>query len=121
MNFAVKTSNRITILPRSFIKRLSHLCENLLAVKNYTITIVLTVALLISSFGVICVQNINRQLTNKLQILQTENINLRNQWSQLLLEKSTWDTATRIEQIARHKLNMTMPKTQQILIINNEK
>lgn len=113
MNFAVKTSNRISILPHGLIK--------LLAIKNYSIIVVLTVALLISSFGVICVQNVNRQLTNKLQILQTENVNLRNQWSQLLLEKSTWDTATRIEQIARHKLNMTMPKTQQILIINNEK
>ncbi|MGD9108030.1 MAG: cell division protein FtsL [Gammaproteobacteria bacterium] len=110
MNFAVKASNRITILPHGLIK--------LLAIKNYSIIVVLTVALLISSFGVICIQNVNRQLTNKLQTLQTENINLRNQWSQLLLEKSTWAAATRIEQIAQQKLNMTMPKTQRILMID---
>lgn len=113
MNFAVKTSSRITILPRSFIRPL--------VIKNHTVIIALTVALLISSFGVICVQNINRQLTNKLQVLQTENINLRNQWSQLLLEKSAWAAATRIEQIAQNKLNMITPKTQRILMINNEK
>jgi len=113
MNFAVKTSNHFTIFSRGFAKPLT--------AKNHTIIIALTVALLISAFGVICIQNINRQLTNKLQTLQTENINLRNQWSQLLLEKSTWAAATRIEQIAQSKLNMIMPKTRQILIINNEK
>jgi cell division protein FtsL len=109
MNVAVKTLSRITILPRILIKPL--------AARSYFSIVVLAVILLLTSFGIICVQNINRQLTNNLQTLQMANVNLHNQWSQLLLEQSTWTAATRIEQIARHNLKMITPKTQHILTI----
>jgi cell division protein FtsL len=107
MNVAVKTLNRIAILPRIFIRPL--------AARSYFSIVVLAITLLLTSFGIICVQNINRQLTNNLQTLQMTNINLHNQWSQLLLEQSTWTAATRIEQIAQHNLKMITPKTQHIL------
>ena len=109
MNVNVKTLRRITILPRMFIQPL--------AARSYFSTVVLAVILLLTSFGIICVQNVNRQLTNNLQTLQMTNINLHNQWSQLLLEQSAWTAATRIEQIARHNLKMITPKTQNILTV----
>lgn len=110
MNVNVKTLSRITILPRIFIRPL--------AARSYFSIVVLAVSLLITSFGIICVQNINRQLTSDLQTLQTTNANLHNQWSQLLLEQSAWSADARIEQIAQRNLKMTMPKMQNILTIN---
>jgi len=110
VNVNVKTLRRITILPRIFIRPL--------AARNYFSTVVLAVILLSTSFGIICVQNINRQLTNNLQTLQMTNVNLHNQWSQLLLEQSTWAADARIEQLARHNLKMITPKTQHILTIS---
>ena len=109
MNVAIKTLNRIAVLPRSFMQPL--------VAKSYMLISILAVTLLLTSFGIICIQNINRQLTNTLQILQTENINLRNNRSQLLLEESTWTADTRIQQIAQQKLSMVPPKNQSILTI----
>jgi cell division protein FtsL len=108
VNVAIKTLNRIAVLPRSFIQPL--------VAKSYMLISILAITLLLTSFGIICIQNINRQLTNTLQTLQTENINLRNNRSQLLLEESTWTTDTRIQQIAQQKLSMVLPKTQNILV-----
>lgn len=76
---------------------------------------VLTVLLLFSAFGTIYVKDVNRRLMGDLQTLQVTGATLHNEWSQLLLEKSTWDNQARIQSIAIHQLGMTTPKSQILL------
>ncbi len=76
---------------------------------------ILTLSLLFSAFGVIYVKDVNRRLMGNLQTLQTSSATLHNSWSQLLLEKSTWDNQARIQTIAEHKLGMIAPKSRVLL------
>jgi cell division protein FtsL len=108
MNVAVKTLNQITVLPRLFAWTL--------VFKEHAIITLLTLTLLFSAFGIICVKDVNRRLVGDLQIQQTTNDNLRNRWSQLLLEESAWSSQTRVEQIARQQLGMIVPKVRVITV-----
>ena len=79
---------------------------------------VLTLSLLFSAFGIIYVKDVNRRLMGNLQALQTTSATLHNQWSQFLLEKSTWDNQARIQSLAEHQLGMITPKLQSIIMLS---
>ena len=108
MNVAVKSLNNISVLPR-FI---THPLEAI----NLTWIIIFASLIIFSALGVVCIQSMNRQLTNKLQTLQVENFDLHNIRSQLLLEKSTLASATRIQTIAQKQLAMVIPKIHTIIL-----
>ena len=76
---------------------------------------ILMVSFLFSAFGIIYVKDVNRRLMGNLQTLQVTSTTLHNSWSQLLLEKSTWDNQARIQAIAEHQLGMITPKSQILL------
>lgn len=52
-----------------------------------------------------------RRLTDESQKLKQQQTRLESQWSQLLLEHSTWGSYARVERLAREKLGMKLPKT----------
>jgi cell division protein FtsL len=56
----------------------------------------------------------NRQLFVQLQDLKRQQDELDREYGQLLLEQGTWGTHSRIEDLARSKLNMTIPRSEQI-------
>ncbi len=62
-----------------------------------------------ASLAVIYVKHNNRMLYANLQRLHTEQGNLHEIWSQLLLERGTWTTDQRVENIAREELHLVMP------------
>lgn len=71
---------------------------------------------LISAVGVVYSVYVSRQMVNELQSLQRESERMQVQWGQLLLEKSTWGSYSRVEQTARTKLDMYLPSVQEIVV-----
>ena len=72
-----------------------------------------------SALQVVLHRHANRQLFLALQELQAEQNDLDREWGQLLLEQGTWATHGRIEEIARNKLNMTVPKVSEIFRVRS--
>ena len=67
-------------------------------------------AVLVSSVLVVKSKHENRRLVTQLTDLRAERERLDTEWSQLQLEEATLANHGRVEQIAREKLSMTLPK-----------
>lgn len=78
---------------------------------------VLTIAVLASGVGVVYSRHVNRQLFIQLQKLQTERDTLEVEWELLQLEQSTLVTDFAVEDIARRRLNMLTPSSEDVLYI----
>jgi cell division protein FtsL len=76
----------------------------------------LLAAVLLSAFAVIDARHENRVLFAQLQQLRQQRDGLNVEWSQLLLEQSTWSTHARIEQMATQKLDMKVPEHVEIVV-----
>lgn len=84
---------------------------------NFISVWVAVIAVLVSAFVLIYIKDINRQLNNELQVLQTEQNKLHVEWGQLLLEQSTLARQPRILSIAKEELNMLIPTAQRIKVV----
>ena len=78
---------------------------------------VLVVMVVMSALGVSYSVHQARRLTDESQRLQQRQTRLETQWSQLLLEHSTWGSYARVERLAREKLGMKLPKTDERVLI----
>ena len=58
-----------------------------------------------------------RRLTDESQKLKQQQTRLESQWSQLLLEHSTLGSYAQVERLAREKLGMKLPKTDERVLI----
>lgn len=76
----------------------------------------LLAAVLLSAFAVIDARHENRVLFARLQQLRQQRDGLNVEWSQLLLEQSTWSTHARVEQMATQKLDMKVPEHVEIVV-----
>ncbi|MGH8595297.1 MAG: cell division protein FtsL [Gammaproteobacteria bacterium] len=77
--------------------------------------IALTASLaLVTALSLVLTRFDNRQHFVQLQELRRQQNELNREFGQLLLEQSTWGTHGRIEELARTKLNMTVPRADQI-------
>lgn len=74
-------------------------------------------AIIITSINLAYVGFRERQLLTTLQELEQEEKTLQAQWSQLLLEQSTWSSFNRIESTAKDQLNMIKPSQENMEII----
>ena len=74
-------------------------------------------AVLFSALAVIYIENTQRHLFSELQSLRHSGDELRVERSQLLLEQSTWGAPARVQGLAQQRLNMRVPKSQEIKII----
>jgi cell division protein FtsL len=77
----------------------------------------LVVLIALSALGVSYSVHEARRLTDESQKLQQQQTRLESQWSQLLLEHSTWGSYARVERLAREKLGMKLPKTDERVLI----
>lgn len=109
MNVAVRTLNtkifRFPMMDLTIPSRLRILIIGLL------------IAILMSSFGLIYIKDMNRRLTGQLQYMQNDYESARAQYSQLLLEKSTWASSVHVEQVASQQLRMITPPPKSVVII----
>ncbi len=74
----------------------------------------LAVLVMMSAFQLLTTRYETRLLVIRLQELQVQRDELERDWGQLLLEQGTWSTHSRIEDLARSKLNMTIPNVKQL-------
>lgn len=72
-----------------------------------------------TALGVVYSSFKSRQLFSELQRLDREAIHLEEDWGRLLLEQSTWASPARIEQLARARLNMVVPESQDMVLIES--
>ena len=59
----------------------------------------------------------SRKVFVELQQLKREVDSLNTEWSQLQLEQSAWSGHGRIEQVARKKLSMVMPESDNVVFV----
>jgi len=78
---------------------------------------ILVLAIMGSAVGVIYSKHQTRKMFVSLQKLHKQIDELNIEWGQLQLEQSAWSSHGRIEKIARKKLQMTLPRANEILYI----
>ena len=79
--------------------------------------LILLVAVLICALAAVSANHRARKLVTEFEREQERMRALEVEWGQLQLEQSTWATHGRIEQIARDKLGMRPPRTNQIMAV----
>jgi cell division protein FtsL len=79
--------------------------------------VLLGLALLGTSLGVVYGKQEARNRFNDLQRLTRERDELDIEWGQLQLEQSTWATNGRVESVARDELHMVIPQANDLRIV----
>ena len=88
--------------------------------KEWTIMLIMLLAVLATALGVVYTQYTSRQLFVEMQSLRDQQDQMLTQYGQLQLEQSTWSTHGRIERIAREKLKMHIPRIGDVEIAYSE-
>lgn len=60
----------------------------------------------------------SRKLFVELQKMETQRDQMDEDWGRLQLEQATWGTHSRIEEVAREELEMEIPATEAINLVN---
>ena len=79
--------------------------------------LLLMLVVMISAIAVIQVKHQSRKRFSELQVLEKKRDQMNIEWGQLQLEQGTWATQSRVEQIARKRLNMRIPEAEATVII----
>lgn len=82
-----------------------------------TTAVVLVLAIILSSVGVVYARHENRMLFVELQGLGAERDRMDVEWGQLQLEQSTLTTHGQVEQAARTRLDMVNPAPDSFVIV----
>lgn len=77
----------------------------------------LLVAVVLCALSVVTSQHKARKLFIELQKEKEQAQQMDVEWGQLQLEQSTWATPARVEQVAVKKLQMQLPKNEQIQVV----
>ncbi|MDF1757115.1 MAG: cell division protein FtsL [Legionellaceae bacterium] len=85
-----------------------------------TLQIGLIVSVLVSALAVIYVTNMQRLTFNKLETAEQQNHQLQLKWGRLLLEQASLATSSRVESLARTKLNMILPDNKTIMVLRTQ-
>lgn len=84
---------------------------------QFSLYLLLT-AIIVSALSIVYVTNTARTATADMQRLMAERNQLHVEWNQLLLEQGTLSTQTRVQHVAVKKLNMVMPNSRSVVVIN---
>ena len=77
----------------------------------------LGVSIIVSALSVVWVKHESRKLFAALQRLERTRDDLDVEWGQLKLEQSTWATHGRIEGLVRKRLQMELPRADEIVVV----
>ncbi|OGT30539.1 MAG: cell division protein FtsL [Gammaproteobacteria bacterium RIFCSPHIGHO2_12_FULL_35_23] len=86
--------------------------------REYMMVFSLSFLVLLSAFGLIYLKDVNRRLNNQFEVMQTQNVQLHNEWTQLLLHKTALANQERVAQLAHQELNMSMPASGAVVMID---
>ena len=81
------------------------------------LAVALCVAIIATGLRIVSAKHEARQLFAELEALNREQDRLEVDWGRLRLEQSTHATHPRIEQLARSKLNLGEPQSEQLVVI----
>lgn len=81
------------------------------------VLLVLGLCVLLSALGVVYSKHRSRELFKELQVLVAQRDDLNIEWGRLMLEQSTWATPSRVEKVARERLGMKVPSSEQVVIV----
>ncbi len=78
----------------------------------------LAACVFVSALGVVVTKHESRQLFIEFEALKAGRDELNVEWGKLTLEQATWATPTRVERIARDRLDMTLPSAERIVVVH---
>ena len=81
------------------------------------ILVVLVAASVISAIGVVHARHQHRQLYVDMTRLERARDELNIEFGRLQLEQATWAQANRIDQVARERLGMKFPESEDIVVV----
>ena len=84
------------------------------------LNLILTVALVACALSVVSARHQARKLFMNLQSEQATARALDVEWGQLQLEISTWLMHNRVEEVARGRLNMVIPESGRIYVLQKD-
>ncbi|MGY6631108.1 MAG: cell division protein FtsL [Wenzhouxiangella sp.] len=84
---------------------------------RWTLFAFLMVALLATSIGAVKLRHESRQLFVQLAAAERERDQIAVEWSRLQLEQAWLADASRVERLARERLDMRLPEGIQILVV----
>ncbi|TWX68554.1 cell division protein FtsL [Colwellia demingiae] len=87
---------------------------------RYSVTYILLLFVVMSSFSVIYYSHVNRQTTSELEILLSQKDDLNIEWRNLLLEQSSLAEHSAIESKAKNLLDMKRPNGNSEVIVTLE-
>ncbi|MDF3054603.1 MAG: ftsL [Gammaproteobacteria bacterium] len=73
---------------------------------------------MLSGFSTVYMSDINRRMVTALEDAQTHKLYLETQWDRLLLERSTWSSQSRVQEIASASFGMITPDPTSVTTIN---
>ena len=79
--------------------------------------LVLVAAVIASSIGVVYARHEGRRHFIELNSLTNERDNLNFEFGRLQLEQATWAESNRVDQVARSRLGMVFPRTEDIVVL----
>jgi cell division protein FtsL len=79
--------------------------------------IVLLLLVMVTALGVVYAKHQSRRLFVELQKQQHLSDEMMVEWGRLKLEESAWSSDGRIDQIARNKLDMYIPKADAVVVV----
>ena len=77
----------------------------------------LGVSILATALSVVWAKHESRKLFGTLQRFERMRDDLNVEWGQLQLEQSTWATHGRIEGLVRKRLQMELPRAEEIVVV----
>ncbi|MDD2747441.1 MAG: cell division protein FtsL [Acidithiobacillus ferrooxidans] len=80
-------------------------------------TIILALLITASLFGIVAARQNTRSQFIALQEAQAKHFALDNRWGQLELEQATLASNARVGDIARQKLGLSAPKSNQVIMV----
>ncbi len=87
---------------------------------QFLLVLFLSLAVSGSAVAVVYAKYASRKAFVELQQLRGQRDQADVEWGRLQLEQSTWATHGRVERIAREKLEMHIPETNEIVMISAE-
>lgn len=84
---------------------------------QWFLLLLLWVLVITSALGVVRSTHEARTRLNQLEVMRREAAQLHVQWGQYLLEHSAWSAYSRIEKEAKSKLNMIIPRGEQLVVV----
>lgn len=83
-----------------------------------SVVAIIVLAVFVSAVLVVSLRHQARLLSTQLQTLQVARDALNTEWGKLLLEEGAWSEHRRVETAARQRLDMAIPDSKEIVVID---